>query len=395
MVDVTLILLLIVQAPLALGVGYLLFLTLAALFAPRATPLPAASGRRFALLVPAHNEERLLGETLASVYGQDYPRQEFEVYVVADNCTDATAQIARQAGAVVMERTNRKRVGKGYALNWLLERGLACDPAVDALVILDADTIVHPQFLRVMDARLARGERAIQGYYAVRDPDRSWSVALRYAALAVLHYLRPLGRSVLGGTTGLKGNGMCFDVELARGLRWSGSLTEDVEYHAQLVLAGGRVTFAPDAVIEAEMPGTLRGANTQNVRWERGRIEVLRAYGLPLLRAALRQRRFAPLDAAIEAAIPPTTVLAALLVVCALVGAGVGLLGGPWIGLWIAAGLLTGLATYLIIGLWLARAPARVWWSLLYAPVFALWKLGLYVRVLLGRDRQGWVRTQR
>ena len=384
--------LLVVEAVLGVLVGYLVLLTVAALLARRHTVLSAEPRHRFAILVPAHNEERLLPDLLESLAALDYPKTLYDVHVVADNCTDRTAAIARRAGVHVYERFDTERVGKGHALNWLLAQ---IKSPYDAIVIFDADTVVSPRFLRVMDARLAQGEKVIQGYYAVRDPARSWSVALRYAALAVLHYLRPLGRSVLGGTTGLKGNGMCLRADIAQRFAWSGSLTEDIEYHMELVLAGERVTFAPDARLEAEMPGTLRGAQTQNVRWERGRLQMVRAYVPRLLRMAFRRRRFAPFDAAMEQLIPPTAVLTALIGACTLAGVALGLLGAGWAGAWAGLALLAGEAIYLIIGLLLARAPARVWLALLYAPVFVVWKVVLYLRVLAGRERQGWIRTER
>lgn len=391
-----------VETALGVLVGYLLLLSVAALFAPRTTVLPSKPRHRFAVLIPAHNEERLLPDALTSLAHVNYPEALYDVYVVADNCTDRTAEIARQADVQVHERFNTELVGKGHALNWLMEQIEASagpeavsNLAYDAFIVFDADTVVSPRFLRVMDARLAQGEKAIQGYYAVRDPARSWGVALRYAALAVLHYLRPLGRSVLGGTAGLKGNGMCLQADIARQFAWSGSLTEDIEYHMALVLAGEQVTFAPDAALEAEMPGTLRTARTQNVRWERGRLQMMRAYVPQLLQIAFRQRRFPALDAAMEQLIPPTAVLTSMIVTCTLTGIGLGLLGARWGAAWLGLALLAGEAIYLMTGLVLAQAPARVWLALAYTPIFLAWKVMLYLGVLAGRDQEGWVRTER
>ena len=174
-----------------------------------------------------------------------------------------------------------------------------------------------------MNARLAHGERVIQSYYAVRDPGNSWSVGLRYAALAVLHYLRPQGRMVLGGSAGLKGNGMVFAADLVRNHEWSASLTEDIEFHMGLILAGERVMFSPDAMVEAEMPDTLEDSQTQNVRWERGRMQMTKTYVPQLLKAAgqaLRKgkygRSYLLVDAAMEHIIPPFSILAALSALC-------------------------------------------------------------------------------
>jgi 1,2-diacylglycerol 3-beta-glucosyltransferase len=400
-------------------VAYLLLLTAAAWQAARHTPLrPGSPANRFLVLIPAHNEERLLPATLASLNSLDYPRSLFAVHVVADNCSDRTAAKARQGGATVHERSDRQRRGKGYALQWLLQRLWQTGEPHDAVVILDADTVLSANFLQVMDARLTRGERVIQAYYAVRDPGGSWSVTLRYAALAVLHYLRPLGRMALGGSAGLKGNGMVFAADVLRRHQWSPALTEDIEFHMDLLLNGERVMFAPDAVAWAEMPHSLADAHTQNVRWERGRLEMARRYVPRLLREAHAARKrplegqpFLLFDAAMEHIIPPFSILAGLnslaLIAAVLLPSGKNKAGAvdsrrrrPFsklkllnIALGVAAA--TGQVLYIFAGLHLARAPRRVYRALLYAPWFVLWKGWLYLRVLLGRDRDGWIRTKR
>ena len=419
LVTVLQVIVLVYEALLAVLVVYLLLLTATAMVgAWRARrPKPVGNPRtRFLILIPAHNEEKLLPDLLANLRALDYPEKRYRVHVVADNCTDNTAELARRGGAVAHERTNLEQRGKGYALQWLLGQIWAASIPYDAVVILDADSIVSPNFLTVMDGRLARGERAIQAYYAVRDPDRSWSVALRYAALAVLHYLRPLGRMVLGGSVGLKGNGMVFAASIVRRYPWSASLTEDIEYHMALVLGGERVTFAHDAVVWAEMPGTLADAQSQNVRWERGRLEMVRIYVPKLLAGAwgeLRSKRvkraYMLFDAALEQIIPPFSILVGAsvlgLLLAFILGCAAALVAGrlAWqfgggltsasVGL--GLGLLLGQAIYTLTGLWLADAPRRVYLSLLAAPAMVVWKIWLYARVLLGLDRQGWVRTKR
>ena len=394
------------QAVLAAMVGYLGLLTLAALRAPRQTHDDwAPSRKRFILLIPAHNEETLLPQLLANLSELDYARDDYAVHVIADNCTDRTAELARQAGAMVHERFHDTLKGKGYALQFALQNIWDANTPHDAIVILDADSIISRNFLKVMSTRLARGERVIQAYYAVRDPDQSWGVSLRYAALAVLHYLRPQGRMVLGGSAGLKGNGMVFAAEVLRQHPWSASLTEDIEYHMNLILSGERVTFAPDAVVWAEMPGSLRDSHTQNVRWERGRLEMIKQYVPQLMSKSIEQRNFVLFDAAMEQLIPPFSVLAGASV--ASLAASLLLSKKPQSAFCILhpaslhpaskfAGLtLLGQIVYLITGLALVRAPRKVWLALVYAPVFIVWKLWLYVRVALGLDKQGWVRTKR
>ena len=404
-------LLLIVQLTAGGLVGYLLLLTAVSIRASRQTK--ARTGpptNRFLILVPAHNEERLLPDLLANLRQVDYPQALYTVHVVADNCSDDTAVIARQGGAVVHERFHETEKGKGYALQWLLQQLWAAEEPHDGILILDADSVISPNFLRVMDARLARGERVIQSYYAVRNPEQSWSMSLRYVALAVLHYLRPLGRMVLGGSTGLKGNGMVFAAEILRQQAWSASITEDIEFHMGLVLSGERVMFAPDAVVEAEMPQNLAGSQTQNTRWEQGRLQMAQTYVPPLLRqswAAVKKpeygRAYLLFDAVMEHIIPPFSILVGIsglgLVTAVLLFlfAPASALGTSlkWVNLILGAFNLIGQIIYIFYGLRLVKAPKQIYKALLYAPAFMVWKIWLYIRILLGRDQEGWVRTAR
>lgn len=376
---------------LALMVAYLLLLTIAAFFARRATPLRDQPTTRFAIMIPAHNEERLLPDLLANLNQLDYPRELYSIHVVADNCTDRTAAVAKAHGAQVYERFDQTLRGKGYALEWLLQQIWERNEPHDAIVILDADSVVSANFLRVMDARLARGERVIQAYYTVRQPEGAWSAGIRAVALIVIHYLRPLGRMVLGGSTGLKGNGMVFAADIVRRHRWTASLTEDIEYHMTLILAGERAMFAPDAVVWAEMPDSLRAAQSQNERWERGRMEMIRHYVPRLLREGLRRRSFLLIDAAIEQLIPPFSIVTSTSVLIALLAL---LLRDP-AALALAGFILGGQFVYILSGLILARAPWPIYRSLLFTPLFIVWKLWLYVRLLLGIKPRDWIRTAR
>ena len=373
-------------------VCYLLVLTIAACLASRRTPTSEqAPSHRFVVMIPAHNEERLLPELLNSLKRLDYPADLYSVHVVADNCTDQTAALARRMGTHVYERNDLDRRGKPYALRWLFDRMWESGEPYDAVLILDADSVVSENFLAVMDARLARGERAIQAYYGVRQPERSWSASMRAIALSAIHYVRPMGRMLLGGSAGLKGNGVVFTADITRRYHWPVSLTEDVEYHMTLLLGGERVTFAPDAIVLAEMPGTLADSRTQNVRWERGRLQVLRQYVPLLLSKALKQRSFLLLDAAIEQMIPPFSVIVAITLLCLLAG----LIVSSYQLIVLSVLVLVGEAAYVLAGPLVTRSSYRLYLTLLYAPAFLVWKLWLYVRVVVGLDRQGWVRTAR
>lgn len=382
---------LVVDAGLALMVGYLLLLTIAAFFAPRRIKLRETPSHRFIFLIPAYNEERLIPSTLASLRQLDYPRELFEMHVVVDNSTDRTVELALEGGAVVHERKNTTERGKPYALRWAIQRIEQSQTPYDALIILDADTVVDPDFLRIMDARMARGERAIQAYYTVRDAEQSWNAGMRAIALTAVHFLRPQGRMALGASVGLKGNGMVFATDIVRRYEWPASLTEDIEYHMMLILGGERVTFAPDAVIRAEMPNTLDASQSQNVRWERGRVEMVRNYVPRLLGAAFKRRSFLLFDSAAEQIIPPFSILAGVSLLMLIAAAIIQSVPGIAFG----AALVIAQAFHILVSLILARLPKQVYKALLYIPIFIPWKLWLYFRVLVGLDKKGWVRTAR
>jgi 1,2-diacylglycerol 3-beta-glucosyltransferase len=372
--------------------GYLLLLTGAALLGRKSPPPDAERRRRFALLVPAHNEASTIGRLLASTRLLEYPAGRFDVYVVADNCTDSTADVARAAGAQVEERTDQAARGKGYALRWLLARLRERGGRYDAYVIIDADTVVAPDLLTRMDAHFSAGSQVVQVYYTVLNVGDSPLAALRYVALAALHYLRPLGRRRLGLSCGLKGNGMGFQASVLEQYGWEWfTLAEDVEFHLALVAAGLRVDFIPETAVLADMPVTFAQAESQNERWERGRVEMLRERGVGLVLDGLRRRDPVRLDAVAEQLIPPLSVPFAL---------GGALLAG---GLLFRSRLTTVLALfslggqtgYVLAGLALVGAPWRVYQSLAYAPGYIGWKLWLYARSIMARGDAAWVRTAR
>lgn len=381
--------LLLLVAPVCL---YCLLLTGAAPFGLRRRPPAACRLRRFAVLVPAHDEEPVLARLLDSLAAQDYPSELMRVCVVADNCTDGTAALARARGALVYERRDPVHIGKGYALAWLLAELEREGQRFDAYVIVDADSVLSANFLHAVNRRLEAGARAVQAYYTVLPVRGTAAERLREAALALVHYLRPAGKAALGLSCGLKGNGMCFDRAVIERFGWPvAGLAEDVEMHLLLVAAGVRVQFAPEAVVRAEMPPTLGGARGQNLRWEAGRVAALRRQALPLLRRALVRRDLVALDAALEQLVPPLSVPVLL--------AGLGLAGGVLLRAPVVAGtaaaLLALLALHVLAGLLLARVSGQVYRALAMAPLYVAWKATLYGRALVGRVERRWVRTAR
>jgi hypothetical protein len=286
-------------------------------------------------------------------------------------------------------------------LRWLLQRLWERDEPHDAIVVVDADTTVGPAFLRVMNARLADGADVVQAFYSVRNPTATPVTSLRFAALAVRHYLRPLGRTWLGSGCGLYGNGMVFRSDVLRRRTFSNHLTEDIELQLDLLLDGTLVAFAPDAVVEAEMPDTAEASRTQNERWERGRIEMARRFVPTLIGRAARggpAGRVAYADAALDQLVPPFSVMAAMTMV-SLVGALVDASFFPSRrsrqGLLLALATATAEGVYVLSGLRMVNSPPSVYRSLLGAPRLVVWKLRLWTRMIVKPEGVAWVRTAR
>ena len=350
----------------------------------------------FAILVPAHNEELLIGKALNSLAGLDYPADRYAVHVIADNCTDATTEIATAAGALVHERVNEVERGKGYALAWAFNLLMYGDTPYDAYIVLDADAVVEPGFLRALARGLARGGRALQSHNAVLNAAESPTSALRWLALSLMNYVRPLGRNVLGGSSTLTGNGMCLTHGMLESHPWQAfGLSEDYQYYLSLVVSGEKVLFVPDATVRSVMPTTARQLTTQDIRWEsltRDSSSWQRRIGLRLFADGIRRHSWVRLDALAELLTPPLSALAggcALLLIVASA-----LLAPLQI---IIAALLTGaLLAYVGSAFALLRPPWSVYRALVYAPAYILRKLWIYfVLRRLRRSTITWVRTSR
>ncbi|MDQ2902483.1 MAG: glycosyltransferase family 2 protein [Chloroflexota bacterium] len=358
----------------------------------RLSPLPMT---RFAILVPAHDEDVTLGALLANLAQLDYPRNLYTVYVVADNCTDSTPDIVRASGvARVYERFDQARRGKGYALNWLLQK-LAEDRLLyDAYVVIDADSIVDPAFLQAMAIEMGRGTQAMQAHNTVLNADASPSAALRWIALSLVNHVRSLGRSGLGASVALTGNGMCLSHAILQRYPWQAfSVGEDYEYYLALVAHGERVQYVPEAVVRSHMPTKFAQMRTQDIRWEAAQpVRKTWQTAWRLLSSGLRQRDFVRVEAFMELLVPPLSLLLSFCVLTLLAAIAVWSLPA----LLLALALVAGLACYISTALYLLRPSRSVYKALLYAPGFMLWKLWVYFVLRKNKKHASeWVRTSR
>ena len=351
-----------------------------------------ASAVRVAVLVPAHNEESGISNTLRQALQSMPPGG--RLLVVADNCSDRTAEVARAAGAQVVERTDLAKRGKGYALDYGV-RELAADPP-DVLIVLDADCGIEPDTLVHLAQRCAQRQRPIQALYLMRSSG-SPSLRMRVAEFAwiVKNQVRPVGLARIGAPCQLMGTGMAFpwaliaDVGLA-----NGHLVEDMKLGVDCALRGAGPIFAPDTLVTSWFPSDARAALAQRQRWEHGHLSLLGQMLPGLLKTAIERRDGTALLLGADLAVPPLGLLIALQCLGVVVNACV----------WGWAGWSTPLMISVVTIAALAGAVLAAWFrfgrsvlrsaDLLGVALYVLWKIPLYLRFVFKRQKD-WLRTRR
>ena len=376
--------------PAVLSCAYLLFLTLLS----ARLPVPARSSRqlRFAVVVPAHNEESGIARTVASLRAVDWDADRLRIYVVADNCTDETAQRASAAGAQVLVRQNADLRGKGYALAHAFEACLT-DGWADALVVVDADAVVSANLLEAYASRIEQGESAVQAHYGILNPMESWRTRLISVAKGAFHIVRSRARERLRVSCGIRGNGWCVTTELLRRVPYqSFSLTEDLEYGITLGRSGVRVAYADEAHADADMVSSAAIASKQRQRWEAGRTAMVRRFALDTLLRAVRTRDRVLLDLALDLLVLPLSYVVINVMALIALGAGLALWAPGFIAFaWIGLLCLCALLVHVMRGWQLSGTGIRGLTALFYVPTFLVWK----VLIMMRRKTSEWVRTER
>ncbi len=366
----------------ALPVIFLLLLTLAASL-PRQLAKQGPQTRRIAVLVPAHDESLLIAGTVAEVLKQHYPKDRYSLMVIADNCSDDTATKARAGGARVLERSGNP--GKGQALHDALNLLLQED--WDAFLIMDADSHLHPDTLMQMDRMLDNGARAVQIRYGVANPDDSIRTRAMELTTASFNGLRPQGKAALGMSCGIYGNGFCLSREVVKKVPYlAHSIVEDIEYHLHLLKAGIKVNFAEQVWVKAQMPMGGRGAEVQRVRWERGRLDMIKRHAPGLMRRALAGDGCA-FDGLLDVIMPPVSVIVLLLVPPLA-------LGSP-LQMAMSLVLLFTLVLHYLVAAWRYGNLGSLPRLALYVPWYILWKTFIVISSLIRERELGWIRTDR
>jgi cellulose synthase/poly-beta-1,6-N-acetylglucosamine synthase-like glycosyltransferase len=370
---------------------YLLWFTLLS----RAPPQVDRSSRRlrFDVIVPAHNEAAVIEAVVANLLKLDWPVDGYRVLVIADNCTDSTASLARMAGAEVLERHDLTRRGKGYALAYAFEASQSRRWA-HAVAVVDADTEVSPNLLEAFAARIESGAKAIQVHYGVLNSNDSWRTRLMAVAMAAFHRVRSRAREKLKVSCGLRGNGWCVTHRVLRRVPYHAySLAEDIEYGIDLGLAGCRVHYADEAQVAGMMVSGETAASVQRRRWEDGRFQLIRSRSGELLKGASRPGGQVCLDLVLDLWILPLSYVVANVVVLVAFAA-LAWLWQPSALIWLCLGIGCGLSVtaYVFRGWQLSDVGARGLLDLFKVPSFIVWKFLLMLRTQASAE---WVRTKR
>lgn len=256
--------------------------------------------KRFALIVAAHNEEVVIKDIVVSLDKLDYPKELYDTFVIADNCTDSTAKRAAEAGAIVEERFNDKKKGKGYALEWMFRKIFHMDKKYDAVCIFDADNLVSRNFLKEMNKKLCAGSKVIQGYLDSKNPMDTWITGSYSITFWANNRMAQLAKINMGISSQLGGTGCCIDTDILKKLGWGATcLTEDLEFTCKLITNGYKVDFAYDAIVYDEKPLTLAQSWRQRKRWMQGFVDVSSRYFFKLMKIGIKKRSLTAIDCAI------------------------------------------------------------------------------------------------
>lgn len=258
---------------------YQIMVSICSLVKLKEKPLKVKKDHRFMAIIPAHNEEAVIGNLVESLKNQNYPKDLYDIYVIADNCTDHTANIAREAGAMVLERFDETKKTKGYALDWFLQQKIKEDAHYDAFCVFDADNIVDQDFIKNMNKKLCQGEEVVQGYRDIKNPTDSWITAGYAIFYWTMHRFYHLARYNLGLSPMLNGTGFMVRFDVIKPDGWKTvTLTEDIEFSLQRIIKGKKLGWATDAIVYDEQPVGFKQSWSQRSRWTVGHMQCIKEY---------------------------------------------------------------------------------------------------------------------
>jgi cellulose synthase/poly-beta-1,6-N-acetylglucosamine synthase-like glycosyltransferase len=354
--------------------------------------------KKFAIMIAAHNEEMVIGNIVRNMLSLDYPKELYDIIVIADNCTDGTAEIARMNGAEVFERFDKVKRGKGFALEWAFAKLFKMDRGYDAVSVFDADNLVSANFLKEMNMHLCRGHKVIQGYLDSKNPNDtiiSGSYSITYW---INNRLFQLARYYAGLSCAIGGTGFVVAADVLKDIGWGATcLTEDLEFTMKLALKGMKVHWSHEVAVYDEKPLTMQQSWKQRKRWMQGQSDCMIRYFPALISKAIKDKSLVVFDCAMYLIQPMIIVFG-----------GVGLLANLMKFLLffdfgtiqqshnIMAIILMLLTTYFSIIFIIAEGKLKSVKVLLYYIVFPFWNLTwipIIIQGFLHRNNTEWSHT--
>jgi cellulose synthase/poly-beta-1,6-N-acetylglucosamine synthase-like glycosyltransferase len=381
----------------AFGAVYQVFFALVSVFFCKKRQFHQKPSQFIVILIPAHNESIGLQAVLECCHAVDYPKELYSVTVIADNCTDNTAQIAGECGAACLERFDTEKRGKGEALEWAIPQVLESNP--DAIMILDADCFLDSQSLKTCDFELTRGRHVIQLPYLVSNPDDSFGSYCQALARTIENLLFYQPKSKLGLSCFLLGTGMVFRRDILERFPWKcGGVTEDLEYSVQLIENNVRPVFVGDSGLVSPFPVDTDQLATQRARWVFGGLQTVWNSGGSLLRKGIFQCHFIALEAAVSMFyISRPVVFCQVALSGLLASACLMLFPSFWSAMLVAVwcGTIALYFCYVALGVLVLGVTWKRMKSLFLIPVFTFIYLGITAKSLLFRRPKEWERTPR
>jgi cellulose synthase/poly-beta-1,6-N-acetylglucosamine synthase-like glycosyltransferase len=343
---------------------------------------------RVGVLVPARNENAAIAPTLEDIKLQLLPGD--RLLVVADNCVDDTAAVARASGAEVVERHDSQRIGKGYAVDWGL-RHLEKDPP-DVVVIVDADCRLADGAIGKLTSVCASTGRPVQALYLMTAPHGS-NVSQQIAEFAwlVKNWVRPLGLAALGQPCQLMGTGMAFPWDIIRGAETAcGSMVEDLKLGLELTSARHPPLFYPSAFVSSRFPVSVQGAKIQRQRWEHGHIDMILKSVPRLIWVALAQRNLGLFVLTLDLLVPPLSLLG-IFVISMLAISGLAVCFGlSSVALIICVANLLAFFFAAVLGWLMFGRDVLSGGAILSIPAYVAGKLRIYYQILSDRKTAQW-----
>lgn len=355
--------------------------------------------KTFAVIVAAHNEQAVIGQLVNNLRELDYPASLYDIFVIADNCTDNTAEIARNAGAIVMERFNDTERGKGFAMEWMFDKLFKMERQYDAVAIFDADNLVDKRFLLEMNNRLCKGDKLVQGYLDAKNPYDTWVSGTFAIAFWVIDHIWHLAKTNIGLSSVLGGTGMVITTDVLKRHGWGATcLTEDMEFTMKSLVEGIKTTWAHDAIVYDEKPLTFMQSWRQRKRWAQGQFDVAHRFIPKMFIASIKRRDIRIMDGCLHLLQPHFLLISTFFVIMSYVQ----MLTHTHLFTNIYEFMPSSLLTVITLGqyilpviiLFKIRVKLKAWFYLILYPVFIYSWIPIVFLGFLDRNKHEWAHTQ-